>query len=83
MHPGIDFWEDFEGFGEPKWSHVGTQRGPKMQLILKAPKTKKNVKKQWNFNDFWGSGGPSWEQKSSKNRSKKGVKMGRYLGIDF
>ena len=30
-----------------------------------------------------GSGGPSWEQKSNKNRSKKEFNMGRHLGIDF
>ena len=44
MHLGIDFWEDFGGFWEPKWSHVGTQKEPKMDLILKAPKTKKSYK---------------------------------------
>ena len=25
MHLGIDFWEDFGGFWEPKWSQVGTK----------------------------------------------------------
>ena len=25
MHLGIDFWKDFGGFGEAKWSHVGTK----------------------------------------------------------
>ena len=34
-------------------------------------------------NDFEGSGGPSWELKSNKNRSKNEVNMGRHLGIDF
>ena len=33
--------------------------------------------------DFSGSGGPSWEQKSTKNRSKNGVQDGMHLGIDF
>ena len=33
--------------------------------------------------DFLGSGGPSWEQKSIKNRSKKEFNKGRHLGIDF
>ena len=83
MHLGIDFWEDLGGFREPKWNHVGTQRGPKMDLILKTPKTKKSYKNYWIFNDCGGSGGPSWEQKSIKNRSKKEVNMGRHLGIDF
>ena len=34
-------------------------------------------------NDFEGSGGRSWDQKSMKNRSKNEVMMGRHLGIDF
>ena len=38
---GDRFWG---GFREPKWSHVGTQRGPEMDLILKAPKTKNKIK---------------------------------------
>ena len=25
MHLGIDFWKDFGGFGEAKWSQVGTK----------------------------------------------------------
>ena len=25
MHLGIDFWEDFGGFLEAKWTHVGTK----------------------------------------------------------
>ena len=33
--------------------------------------------------DFLGSGGPSWEPRSIKNRSKNEVKMGRQLGIEF
>ena len=40
MHLGIDFWEFMVGFWEPKRRHVGTQRGPKMDLILKAPEIK-------------------------------------------
>jgi len=37
---------------------------------------------QWGL-DSLGSGGPSWEPTSIKNRSKNEVKMGRQLGIDF
>ena len=37
----------------------------------------------WQKNDFEGSGGRSWEQKSIKNRSKNEIKMGRPLGVDF
>ena len=33
--------------------------------------------------DFSGSGGPSWEQKPIKDRSKSGVQDGMHLGIDF
>ena len=33
--------------------------------------------------DLSGSGGPSWEQKSIKNRSKNGIQDGMHLGIDF
>ena len=83
MPLGIDFGEDFGGFGVPKWSHVGPQMEPKMDLMLKPPKSQKILKNQYNFNDFWGSRGPSWEPKSTKNRSKKEVILGRHLGIDF
>ena len=31
---GIRFWEDFGGFGEGKWSQVGTKIASKMDLIL-------------------------------------------------
>ena len=34
-------------------------------------------------NDFWGSGGPSWKQKSIKNRSKNEVKIGRPPRLHF
>ena len=33
--------------------------------------------------DFSGSGGPSWEFKLVKNRSKNEVNIGRHLGSDF
>ena len=52
MALGIDFGEGFEGFGVQKWSHVGTQMEPKMDLMLRTPKIKKTLKNQWNFNDF-------------------------------
>ena len=37
---------------------------------------------QWGL-DFLSLGGPSWEQKSIKNQSKKEFNIGRHLGIDF
>ena len=52
MALGIDFGEGFEGSGVQKWSHVGTQMEPKMDLMLRTPKIKKTLKNQWNFNDF-------------------------------
>ena len=33
--------------------------------------------------DFSGSGGPSWEPKSIKNRSKNAIQDGMHLDIDF
>ena len=61
MRLGIDFLVDFCGFGEPKRSHVGTQMELKMDCSGKTPKIKKIQKNQYNFNDFGGSAGPSWE----------------------
>ena len=34
MPLGIDFWEDFGGFGEPKWSQVGTKIEPKIHVNI-------------------------------------------------
>ena len=46
MRLGIDFWKDLGGFREPKWGHVGTQKGFKMALMFKDPKIKKTYKNQ-------------------------------------
>ena len=35
MPLGIDFWEDFGGFWEPKWSHVGTKIDQKSMPVAK------------------------------------------------
>ena len=43
MPIGIDFWKDFGGFWEAKWSQVGTKMGSKMELILITPKIKKTL----------------------------------------
>ena len=48
--------------------------------MLKTLGTKKSYKREWVFNDFVGSAGPSWKQKSIK---KKDVNMRRHLGIDL
>ena len=42
----IDFWKDFGGSGEAKWSQVGTKMASKMELILKTLKIKKTFKNQ-------------------------------------
>ena len=34
MPLGIDFWEDFGGFWEPKWSQVGTKIEPKIHVNI-------------------------------------------------
>ena len=62
----IDFWEDFGGFGEAKWSQVGTKMGSKMELISITAKIKKTYKHQWILMIFEAPGVP----KSMKNRSK-------------
>ena len=79
----IDFFKDFSGFGEGKWSQLGTKIGSKINLDLKTLKIKKTHKNQWNFNDFWGSDGPSWDPKSIKNRYKKRCRNGRARESDF
>ena len=37
----IGFWSDFDGFGEGKWSQVGTKMGLKIDLILNKVKNRK------------------------------------------
>ena len=58
-----------------------------MALKLDANFERRFFEKTWfslrKNNDFEGSGGRSWDQKSIKNRSKNEVMMGRHLGIDF
>ena len=54
----IDFWSDFDGFWEGKWSQVGTKMGLRIDLILN--KVTENYYKAIDFfYDFWGLGGPS------------------------
>ena len=38
---GIDFWRDFGGFLEPKWSQVGVKMGWKIDIADKAEKPTK------------------------------------------
>ena len=61
MHLGIDFWKDLEGFWEPKWSHVGTQIDPKIDVICEKRIFEKSLFFRKKNHYFQGSGGPSWE----------------------
>ena len=36
MHLGIDFWKDFGGFWEAKWSQVGTKIDQKSMPLAKS-----------------------------------------------
>ena len=83
MHLGIDFWKDLEGFWEPKWSHVGTQIDQKSMWFAKSGFSKNHCFSFRKNHYFQGSGGPSWEPKSIKNRLKFEVQDRRALGIDF
>jgi len=38
---GIDFWRDFGGILEPKWSEVGVKMGWKIDIADKAEKPTK------------------------------------------
>ena len=75
--------KDFGGFGKAKWSQVGTGIGSKIDPNFERRRFEKTLFFLRKNNDFEGSGGRSWDQKSIKNRSKNDVILGRYLGIDF
>ena len=45
----INFWNDFDGFWDGKWSQVGTKMGLKIDLILNKVKTENYYKKQPTF----------------------------------
>ena len=42
MPLGMDFWSDFGGFWEGKWSQVGTKMGPKIDIGAEAEKSTKH-----------------------------------------
>ena len=62
------FFKDFDGFGEAKWSQVGTQIASKIDPNIEKRFFEKTLFFLRKNNDFEGSGGRSWEQKSIKNR---------------
>ena len=74
---------DFHGFKVWKWSQVGMNIESKIDLILKAPKSRKILWNQYIIIDLSGLGDRSWKQKSNTNRSENGVSLRRPLGIDF
>ena len=71
----VDFWCQNGGKLAPKWDQklMFTWEGDFSKIVLWLQRGL----------DFSGSGGPSWEQKSIKNRSKNGIQDGMHLGIDF
>ena len=71
----VDFWCQNGGKLAPKWDQklMFTWEGDFSKIVLWLQRGL----------DFSGSGGPSWEQKPIKNRSKNGVQDGMHLGIDF
>ena len=79
MRLGIDFTKDFHGFWKGKWKQVGTKIDPKPISTQNSLRALRYWNSYYFFNGYGGPGPP----KSIKNRSKKEVKMGRHLGIDF
>ena len=80
MHLGIDFWQDFKGFWEPEWSHVGTEIIQKSMPIAKNDFLNHVLRKNHYFQS---SGGPSWEQKSIKTGGQHGKASWHRFFIDF
>ena len=82
MHLGIDIWSDFNGF----WKKNEAKLAPesiKNRCHLRKTIFWKIVLSLQRGLDFLGSGDPSGEQKSIKNRSKQEFNLGRHLGIDL
>ena len=78
----IDFLCDFEGFGEGKWSQVGTKMEPKTFITSKGEflKNRALAAAGARYLRFWGSKlGTNIDQ----NRSKDEVNMGRPPGLHF
>ena len=55
------FFKDFDGFGEAKWSQVGTQIASKIDPNIEKRFFEKTLFFLRKNNDFEGSGGRSWE----------------------
>ena len=67
---------------EGKWRQVGTKIDQKSMPVAKRDFLLNRALPAAGL-EKWRSGGPSWEQKPIKNRSKFEVQDGVPLGIDF
>ena len=76
-------WCIFVGFLEGKCRHVGTKIGSKIDANFERWFFENTLFFLRKNNDFEGSGGWSWHQKSIKNPLKKELNLGRPLGIVF
>ena len=69
------------------WRQNGAKLAAKMHRksisTSEGPFYKKPYKNQWSFDVFLVFGGPTWEQKPTKKRSKNRSKKGGDLSIDF
>ena len=74
-----DFWSIFSSKMEASWD----QNRSKIDVNFERRFFEKTLIFRRKNNDFEGSGGRSWVQKSIKNQSKNGVQDGVPLGIDF
>ena len=78
----VDFYRNLMDFGrkmEPSWHLDGIRNRCQLRRMIFW----ENFVFPWEKNDFEGSGGWSWNQKSNNNPLKKELKLGRPLGIDF
>ena len=71
----MDFWYQNEGKLVPKLDQkwMLTSKDDFLRIVLSLQRGL----------DFSGSGGPSWEPKTIKNRSKNAIQDGMHLDIDF
>ena len=75
MRLGIDFWKDFDGFGEGKWKQLGIKIDENAICFATFGFLKKNLcflKDKPLFSRFGGSKlGAQIDQKSIKKRSQR------------
>ena len=86
MHLKINFWSDFNGFGDGKWSQVGTKIDQKSMPIAKSDflKNRALAAAGARFLRFWGSKlGARTHQKSIKKWSQHGKASWNSFFFDF